>query len=89
MLVIALVLVLIAVGCAVLIAEASRSLVPVIGPDAQILTHSATPAAPADQATGPVVPTQRTATESARAAATYGFIAELPAEKTNTVRVNL
>ncbi|RNL81333.1 hypothetical protein [Nocardioides marmorisolisilvae] len=85
MLVIALVLVLIAVGCAVLIAEASRSLVPVVGPDAQILTHSATP----DQATAPVVPTQRTATESARAAATYGFIAELPAEKTNTVRVNL
>lgn len=86
MLVIALVLVLIAVGCAVLIAEASRSLVPIVGPGAQILTHSATPA---DQATGPVVPTQRTATESARAAAAYGFIADLPTEKTNTLRVNL
>ena len=84
MLVIALVLVLIAGGCAVLIAEASRSLVPVVGPGAQILTHSAT-----DQATGPVIPTQRTATESTRAAATYGYIAELPAETTNTVRVNL
>jgi hypothetical protein len=86
MLVIALVLVLIAVGCAVLIAEASRSLVPVVGPGAQILTHSATTA---EQAAAPVVPTQRTATESARAAATYGFIAELPAEKTNPLRVNL
>lgn len=86
MLVIALVLVLIAVGCAVLIAEASRSLVPVVGPEAQILTHSATPA---DSGAAPVIPIQRTATESARAAAAYGFIAELPTEKTNTLRVNL
>lgn len=85
MLVIALVLVLVAVGCAVLITEASRSLVPVVGPDTQIFTHAATPV---DQP-APAIPTQRTATESARAAATYGFIAELPAETTNTVRVNL
>jgi hypothetical protein len=89
MLVIALVLVLVAAACAVLIAEASRSVVPLIGPDAQILTHSTTPAAAAEPAGGPVVPTQRTASESGRAAAAYGFIAELPAEKTNTLRVNL
>ena len=44
MLVIALVLVLVAAACAVLVAEASRSVVPLVGPDAQILTHSATPA---------------------------------------------
>jgi hypothetical protein len=86
MLVIALVLFLIAVGCAVLITEASRSLVPIVGPDAQILTHAATPV---DNPVGPTVPTQRTASESARAAATYGFIAELPAEKNAVVRVNL
>ena len=85
MLVIALVLVLVAAACAVLVAEASRSVVPLVGPDAQILTHSATPA----DVAGPTVPTQRTATESARAAAAYGFIAELPAEKSNTLRVNL
>ncbi|MFL6023077.1 MAG: hypothetical protein ACJ72O_07025 [Marmoricola sp.] len=85
MLVIALVLVLIAVGCAVLVTEASRSLVPVVGPNSVILTHAKTPT----EATGPVVPTQRTATESARAAATYGFIAELPTESTGAVRVNL
>ena len=85
MLVIALVLLVVAIGCAVLVTEASRSLVPIVGPDAQILTHSTTPT----EAAAPVIPTQRTATESARAAATYGFIADLPAEKTNTVRVNL
>ena len=85
MLVIALVLVLVAAGCAVLVAEASRNLVPAVGPDAQLLTRSTNPT---DQA-GPVVPPQRTASDSARAAATYGFIAELPAEKTAGVRVNL
>jgi len=86
MLVIALVLLVVAIGCAVLITEASRNLVPIVGPDAQILTHSQ---APVDPANGPVIPTQRTATESARAAAAYGFIADLPAETPTTVRVNL
>lgn len=85
MLLIALVLVLVAAACAVLVAEASRSVVPLVGPHSQILTHSATPA----DVAGPSVPTQRTASDSARAVAAYGFIAELPAEKTHTVRVNL
>ena len=87
MLVIALALVLVAVACAVLLTEASRSVVPLVGPDARILTHAATPAEPTSA--GPTVPTQRTSTESARAAATYGFIADLPAESKPTVRVNL
>ena len=85
MLVIATVLVLVAIGCAVLVAEASRSVVPLVGPGAQILTHSATPAEPVAK----TVPTQRTASDSARAAAAYGFIADLPAEKTDAVRINL
>ena len=85
MLVIAVVLVLVSAGCAVLITEASRALVPVVGPDSQILTHAATPV----EAETPAVPTQRTASDSARAAATYGFISELPAEKSHVVRVNL
>ena len=85
MLVIAVVLVLVAIGCAVLVAEASRSVVPLVGPGAQILTHSATPT----EAAAPVVPAQRTPGDSARAVAAYGFIAELPAEKTAAVRVNL
>jgi len=88
MLVIALVLVLFAVGCAVLVTEASRDLVPIVGPNSLLLTAS-TPAPAADQATAPVVPTQRTSTESTRAAATYGFIADLPAELSTTVQVNL
>jgi len=88
MLVIALVLVLFAVGCAVLVTEASRDLVPIVGPNSLLLTTS-TPAPAADQATAPVVPTQRTSTESTRAAATYGFIADLPAELSTTVQVNL
>jgi len=85
MLVIALVLFLVAVGCAVLLTEASRSLVPLVGPDAQILTHSATPT----EAAAPVVPAQRTPGDSARAVAAYGFIADLPAENAAVVRVNL
>jgi len=89
MLVIALVLVLFAVGCAVLVTEASRDLVPIVGPNSLLLTSSSTPAPAADQATAPVVPTQRTSTESTRAAATYGFIADLPAELSTTVQVNL
>ena len=87
MLVIALALVLVAVACAVLLTEASRSVVPLVGPDAQILTHAATPAEPTSA--GRTVPTQRTASESARAAATYGFIADLPTESTPVLRVNL
>ena len=43
MLVIALVLVLVVAGAAVLVAEAARSVVPLVGPDAQIFTHAATP----------------------------------------------
>jgi hypothetical protein len=85
MLVIAVVLVLVAIGCAVLVAEASRSVVPLVGPGAQILAHSAAPA----EAAARTVPTQRTASDSARAAATHGFIADLPAEKTDAVRINL
>jgi hypothetical protein len=86
MLVIALALVLVAVACAVLLTEASRSVVPLVGSDAHVFTHAATPAEPT--VAGPTVPTQRTASESARAAATYGYIADLPAESTPVVRVN-
>ena len=52
-----------------------------------ILTHAVTPTEV--PLTGPVVPTQRTAGDSARAAAAYGFIADLPTEKTSAVQVNL
>ena len=75
MLVIALALVLLAAACAVVLTEASRSVIPPMAPTIRQV------AAPA-----PVIPTQRMAGEigSAKADAAhraYAFIAELPAEK--------
>jgi len=83
MLVIALALVMVSVACAVLLTEASRTVVPLVAPSA-ILSPNAT-----EPVTGPTVPTQRTAGDSARAAAAYGFIADLPAENSQGVQINL
>jgi hypothetical protein len=71
----------------VLLTEASRTVVPLVGPES-ILTHAATPTE-TETVTGPTIPTQRTAGESARAAAAYGFIADLPADNAQGVQINL
>jgi hypothetical protein len=76
MLVIALALVLLAAACAVVLTEASRSVIP---PMAPVVRQVAAPVAA-------TIPTQRLAGEigSAKADAAhraYAFIAELPAEK--------
>ncbi len=81
MLVIALALVLLAAACAVVLTEASRSVIPPMTPVVRQVTPvtQVTPAAP-------VVPLQRLGGEigSAKTDAAqraYAFIAELPAEK--------
>lgn len=80
MLVIALALVLLAAACAVVLVEASRSVIPPMAPVVR-------PVAPA--ATG--IPTQRAPGEvgSAKAARTYAFIAELPVEKNSGLDTSL
>jgi len=75
MLVIALALVLLAAACAVVLTEASRSVIPPMAP----VVRQVAPVSPG-------IPTQRLAGEigSAKADAAhraYAFIAELPAEK--------
>ena len=72
MLVIALALVMVSVACAVLLTEASRTVVPLVGPES-ILTQNLKQA---DTVTGPTVPA-------------YGFIADLPAENSQGVQINL
>lgn len=86
MFVIALALVLVTVACIVVLMEASRSVVPTVGPSHPVATYAVTPGAPT---AAPAVPTQRTAGDTARAVAAYGFIADLPAEKNAVVNVNL
>lgn len=78
MLVIALALVLLAAACAVVLIEASRSVIPTMAP----IVRQTAPVAPIN-----VIPAQRLAGELGSAKAdsahrAYAFIAELPAEKT-------
>lgn len=94
MLVIALALVLVAAACAVLLTEASRSVIPpMAGPARETAAPEATPLETVAATPFPAIPTQRRGGEvgSAKAdrARAYAFIAELPAEKNTGLDTSL
>jgi len=104
MLVIALALVLLAAACAVVLTEASRSVIPPMAPvvretgpeiSPQICPEISQVAMPLTGTVTGTIPMQRVAGQigSARAdasrARTYAFIAELPAEQSPTVDKSL